>query len=122
VALHQLDLKAFGERIAARDPDRQTAEIHNRVALINRFNALGTAEVVRVAGHQRRKGHHVSSTTDATTPWGCRHPREGRILSLACAAASDCQGFNIAIPLPGNGLPPRRSLTKKRPISSVDEG
>ena len=42
-------LRAFGERIAARDPDRQTAEIHIRVALINRFNALGTAEVVRVA-------------------------------------------------------------------------
>jgi len=42
-------LKAFGERIAARDPDRQNAEIHIRVALINRFNALGTAEVVRVA-------------------------------------------------------------------------
>ncbi|SDF33737.1 Transposase DDE domain-containing protein [Salipiger thiooxidans] len=41
--------KAFGERIAARDPDRQTAEIHIRVALINRFNALGTAEPVRVA-------------------------------------------------------------------------
>lgn len=40
-------LKAFGERIAARDPDRQTAEIHIRVALINRFNALGTAEIVR---------------------------------------------------------------------------
>lgn len=42
-------LKAFGERIAARDPDRQTAEIHIRVALINRFNALGTADVVRLA-------------------------------------------------------------------------
>ena len=42
-------LKAFGERIAARDPDRQTAEIHIRVALMNRFNALGTADVVRVA-------------------------------------------------------------------------
>lgn len=42
-------MKAFGERIAARDPDRQTAEIHIRVALINRFNALGTAEVVREA-------------------------------------------------------------------------
>ena len=42
-------LKSFGERIAARDPDRQTAEIHIRVALINRFNALGTAEIVRVA-------------------------------------------------------------------------
>ena len=42
-------LKSFGERIAARDPDRQTAEIHIRVALINRFNALGTARTVRVA-------------------------------------------------------------------------
>jgi hypothetical protein len=42
-------LKAFGERIAARDPDRQTAENHIRVALINPFNALGTAEIVRMA-------------------------------------------------------------------------
>lgn len=42
-------LKAFGERIAARDPDRQTAEIHVRIALMNRFNALGTAEIIRVA-------------------------------------------------------------------------
>ncbi|MCC0062644.1 MAG: IS5 family transposase [Defluviimonas sp.] len=42
-------LKSFGERIAARDPDRQTAEIQIRIALMNRFNALGTAEIVRVA-------------------------------------------------------------------------
>jgi hypothetical protein len=42
-------LKAFGERIAARDPDRQTAEIQIRIALMNRFAALGTAEIVRVA-------------------------------------------------------------------------
>ncbi len=42
-------LKAFGERIASRDPDRQAAEVHIRVALINRFNALGTAEIERVA-------------------------------------------------------------------------
>ena len=42
-------LKVFGERIAARDPDRQTAEIHIRIALINRFNALGISEIVRVA-------------------------------------------------------------------------
>ena len=34
-------LKAFGERISARDPDRQTAEIQIRIALISRFNALG---------------------------------------------------------------------------------
>ena len=42
-------LKPFGERIAAEDPDRQTAEIHIRVALMNRFNALGTAKIVRLA-------------------------------------------------------------------------
>ena len=41
-------LKAFGERIMARDPERQTAEIHIRIALLNRFNALGTAKIVRV--------------------------------------------------------------------------
>ena len=38
-------LKAFGERIASRDPDRQTAEIHIRVDLMNCFNVLGTAEI-----------------------------------------------------------------------------
>jgi IS5 family transposase len=42
-------LKAFRERIAARHPDSQTAEILLRVAVINRFNALGTAEIIRVA-------------------------------------------------------------------------
>jgi hypothetical protein len=42
-------LKSFGERIVARDPARQTAEIHTRVALMNRFNDIGTAEIVRVA-------------------------------------------------------------------------
>ena len=43
------NLKPFSERIASRDPDRQTAEIHIRVASMNRFNALGTAEIERVA-------------------------------------------------------------------------
>jgi hypothetical protein len=42
-------LKAFGERIASRDPDRQAAEIHTRIALMNRFSALGRAEIIRVA-------------------------------------------------------------------------
>lgn len=42
-------LKAFGERISSQDPDRQTAEIHIRIALMNRFNALGSAEIKRVA-------------------------------------------------------------------------
>ena len=41
-------LKASGERISARDPDRQTAEIQIRVAPMTRFPAPGTAEIVRV--------------------------------------------------------------------------
>jgi hypothetical protein len=41
-------MKLLGQRIAARDPDRQTAKIHICVALMNRFNALGTGEIVRV--------------------------------------------------------------------------
>ncbi|OSP55800.1 transposase [Pseudoruegeria sp. SK021] len=43
------DLKAVGAHIVARDPDRQTPEIHICIALMNPFNALGTAEIVRVA-------------------------------------------------------------------------
>lgn len=42
-------LEAFKERIASRDPDCQAAEIHIRVALMNRFNALGTAEIQPMA-------------------------------------------------------------------------
>ena len=42
-------LKLFSERIMSRDPDRQTAEIQVRIAIMNRFNALGTAEIEAVA-------------------------------------------------------------------------
>lgn len=48
-------LTSFGERIATRTPDRQTAEIVIRVAL-KRFHALGIAEVFRVACSRRGKG------------------------------------------------------------------
>lgn len=41
-------LKAFGERVAASDPGLRTAEIQIRIALMNRFNAVGAAEIVRV--------------------------------------------------------------------------
>ena len=41
-------LKAFGERIAARHSDSQTAKIQIRAALMNRVSALGTAKIVRV--------------------------------------------------------------------------
>jgi hypothetical protein len=42
-------LKAIGDRISARDPDRQTSENHKSIALMNHFNALATAESHRVA-------------------------------------------------------------------------
>jgi hypothetical protein len=42
-------LKAFGKRIAASDPNRQTAQIQIRIALMNCLSALGTAQIIRVA-------------------------------------------------------------------------
>ena len=42
-------LKLFGERIMSRDPDRQTAEIQIRIAIINRFSALCWVEVEAIA-------------------------------------------------------------------------
>ena len=42
-------LKGFEDRIMAREPDRPTAEIHVRIALMSRFSALGQAEITRVA-------------------------------------------------------------------------
>ncbi len=42
-------VKLLGERLSARTPDRQTAELQIRAALLNRFTALGTPETVRVA-------------------------------------------------------------------------
>ncbi|PSK80835.1 DDE family transposase [Limimaricola soesokkakensis] len=38
-------LKLFGERIVSRDPDRQTAGIQTHIAIMNRFSALGRAEI-----------------------------------------------------------------------------
>ena len=40
-------LKAYCEGGSARDPNRQTAEIQTLAALMNRFSALGTAEIIR---------------------------------------------------------------------------
>ena len=42
-------LNLLGERLTARTPDRQTAELQIRAALLNRFTALGTPETMRVA-------------------------------------------------------------------------
>ena len=43
-------VKAFGERIAAREPARETAGIEaSPASFMNRFNVLDAAEIVRVA-------------------------------------------------------------------------
>lgn len=42
-------LKAFGERITPRDPDRHAVELHTRLAPMSRFSALGQAEIPRGA-------------------------------------------------------------------------
>src|SRR5690606_17962357 len=63
-------LKAFGERISSRDPDRQTAEIHIRIALMNPFTALGSAQIKRVACTHRGKRilrPHIHSHYTAAT-------------------------------------------------------
>jgi hypothetical protein len=61
-------LKAFGGRIMARDPDRQAVEIQVRVALMSRFSAPGTAEIVRVARTKAERGRLGLSQSRATTP------------------------------------------------------
>ncbi|WP_157115624.1 hypothetical protein [Ketogulonicigenium robustum] len=45
----KMRLEARGKRIASSAPQRQTAEIHVRVALMNRFNARSTAVLERAA-------------------------------------------------------------------------
>jgi len=79
-------LKSFGERIAAR----QTAEI--RIALTNRFNALGTAEIDSVKKRQWLRGSHVLNVGNATTPldfvaWLQRRNHQLRPLRALCNTA-----------------------------------
>ena len=42
-------IKLLGERIMSRDPERQTAEIQIRIAIMNRCSALGGAEIEAIA-------------------------------------------------------------------------
>lgn len=42
-------VKWMGERVMARDFDRQIAELQVPAAILNRFTQLGTPETVRVA-------------------------------------------------------------------------
>ena len=41
--------KRLGERVMARDFERQVTELQVRVSILNRFTQLGTPETVRVA-------------------------------------------------------------------------
>ena len=41
-------VKLLGERIMARDFDRQDAEVRIRIAHMNRFTSLGTPQTVRM--------------------------------------------------------------------------
>ena len=40
--------KLLGERVVARDFDRQVAELQIRAAILNRFTPLGTPQTQRV--------------------------------------------------------------------------
>ncbi|RYG55817.1 IS5/IS1182 family transposase, partial [bacterium] len=41
--------KRLGDRVMARDFERQVTELQVRVSILNRFTQLGTPETVRVA-------------------------------------------------------------------------
>ena len=68
MAYHWLDLKAFGERIAARDPDRQTAEIQIRVALMNPARPSERRTSFASADAVGERAYHASGVSYATTP------------------------------------------------------
>lgn len=50
-------LKRLGERIMARDDDRQDAELQIHIALMNRFTSLGTPETRRMLQRQPENGY-----------------------------------------------------------------
>ncbi len=70
-------LKSFGERIMARDPDRQTAEIHLRIALMNRFSAPEHGRDHAHGLNQRDKGQLRSQLELCNI---CRRPERKRDL------------------------------------------
>lgn len=48
--------KLLGERVMARDFDRQVAELQARAAILNRFPRLGTPTTVAMAELRQEKG------------------------------------------------------------------
>ncbi len=55
-------LKLFGDRIMSRDPDRQTAEVQIRIAIMNRCSALGRAETVAIGCDMKGKGRIIMTS------------------------------------------------------------
>jgi hypothetical protein len=41
--------KLLGQRLAARNFDRQTTELKVRAAILNRFSQIGTPNAIRIA-------------------------------------------------------------------------
>ena len=48
--------KLLGERVMARDFDRQVAELQIRAAILNRFTVLGTPQTQRVGWFRSTEG------------------------------------------------------------------
>ncbi len=84
------NLKSVCERIASREPDRQTAAIHIRVALMNGLNASAPPRSNAWPDLSEQKGHHVLKSTSATMPNLSRSGRDG----LADVAA---EGLGIPV-------------------------
>lgn len=82
-------LKVLGERINAKDPDRQTAGIHIRIALINCFNALGTEDRSRGLTPPRK-----GKVTPQASALQQRHARP-EVSSLASVAAGSRSGVAL---------------------------
>ncbi|TDX29180.1 hypothetical protein EV657_1091, partial [Rhodovulum visakhapatnamense] len=98
VALNRLGPKSFGERIAARDPDRQAAEIHIRVirhCRSDQWRDMARSSAVSTLRHRRKrprglnlkgKGEresHASGRLSATMP---SHSGRGRPIGEAASA------------------------------------
>lgn len=77
-------LKTFGERIMSRGPYRQTAEIHISIALMYRFNALGTAENIHVARLERgeEKSRLRPELRNNAGPHGLLHTADETIIRM----------------------------------------
>jgi hypothetical protein len=61
-------MKLLGQKLMARDFDRQTAELQVRIAILNRFTALGIPVTQPVAKPRQGKGKFGLQAFCATRP------------------------------------------------------